>query len=775
MKGASSVTDIQTYAYTITNEEITEITIYVRADKEPIYLYAWDANGTLTSAWPGTQLSAKKSANGQNFYYMNFPKPSADYTLNYILNQGSDGTKTPDQTGIGSTVFTALGEGAAIDLTATYAGATITDPVEATEPITVYVKGNFGPAYLYTWDGYSLGAWPGTKMNTTLINGKTWFYYTMPKTVTSFNMKVNQGQGQPESNDYYVTSTVYLEYHGGSNNLTIVEGMAEYPVEGWYEQGEICAFFTDRNNWDKVYAWVWSDTPSYYNYSNDNTDNTGWPGNECECLGYNESGYKLYKWTYKGSRTSYPEKIIFNNNNGDNQTIDCNFVNGAWYDKENLKTEENPIASPVSTAVSPSTEISVAALGNPTSVTNWNGKSEKVAENTNNETISKDFTLAAGNYVVQAIVRGTNSGSVTLSAKEQSETVTLMGLDGAASTVQTNGIVETYATGANNGWQKVEVAFTLANAEKVTVTLSSTAGKWQLGAMKVLSGTTAKTKATTGVDLATNTYIDVRGESDFSFYERGANCNALIKAAPNTLPALLPYNVIVDGVCGNLKLTDGNYSFKNNEAFTATNASYDRTFVPGQRSTICLPFALTEEEAAAAGTFWSLTRYDTEAQKLHFDIVTEPQANTPYIFEAAKAQPFLSISGKIVPASSQETVTKDGIRFIGVNERTHLVSVENGVTYYGYRQSDATFVKVGTTNGANINPFRAYLQTSTPLSARMAVDFDDEEGSPTGIQDVKPASEPVGQQPIYNLAGQRVMTPNKKGLYIIGGKKYYVK
>ena len=217
VKGASSVTDIQTYAYTITNEEITEITIYVRADKEPIYLYAWDANGTLTSAWPGTQLSAKKSANGQNFYYMNFPKPSADYTLNYILNQGSDGTKTPDQTGIGSTVFTALGEGAAIDFTATYAGATITDPVEATEPITVYVKGNFGPAYLYTWDGYSLGAWPGTKMNTTLINGKTWFYYTMPKTVTSFNMKVNQGQGQPESNEYYVTSTVYLEYHGGSN------------------------------------------------------------------------------------------------------------------------------------------------------------------------------------------------------------------------------------------------------------------------------------------------------------------------------------------------------------------------------------------------------------------------------------------------------------------------------------------------------------------------------------------------------------------------------
>ena len=53
--------------------------------------------------------------------------------------------------------------------------------------------------------------------------------------------------------------------------------------------------------------------------------------------------------------------------------------------------------------------------------------------------------------------------------------------------------------------------------------------------------------------------------------------------------------------------------------------------------------------------------------------------------------------------------------------------------------------------------------------------FDDEEGGMTGIQDVTPAVEPVRQQPIFNLSGQRVLTPNKKGLYIIGGKKYFVK
>ena len=762
VKGASGVTDIQTYTYVITDEEVTDITIYVRADKNPVYLYAWDANGTLTSAWPGTQLSEMKSANGVNFYYMTFPKPTAGYTLNYILNQGTDDTKTPDQTGIGSTVFTALGNAEAIDLTSTYAGATITDPVTATEPITVYVKGDFGPAYLYTWGGVDVGAWPGTKMQTTLINGQTWFYHTMPASVTSFNMIVNQGDGQPQSNNYEgVTSTVYLKYNGGGNNLTTVSGMAEYPIQPWYEQGEVCAFFVDIAGWDNIHAHVWGAAGNY--------SGGAWPGQTCTLLGCNEYGQKLYKWTYTGALTTLPEKIIFHNNNG-SQTADCSFTNGAWYSTSN--TGDN--TTPISTEVEPSSEISVADLGTPTTATNWDGKSEKVAQKEGDATMTKDFSLAAGSYVVQAIVRGTDGATATLSAKGENAVVDLKGLDGAASTVQTNGIVETYATGENNGWQKVEVAFTLADAEKVTVTLASAADTWQLGALEVLPGTIAKTTATTGVDID-NAYVDVRGESGFSFYGRGQNRNALIKAAASTLPALLPYNVIVGAVCANLKLTDGNFSFKNaGEAFEATTVSYDRTFVPGQRSTICLPFDLTAEEAADAGTFWTLYSYDAGTGSIRFVQVEAPAANTPYIFEAKIAQPFLSVSGKTVPTSSLVTVEKDGISFVAVNARTNLKSEEGGVTYYGYRQSDATFVKVGTGTGANINPFRAYLMTTTPLTSRMTVTFD---GETTSIELKDGNMEDLNST--YDLQGRKVNAqPNsqlKNGVYISGGKKYFFK
>ena len=772
VKKGESVTDIQTYRYAITNEILTDIAIYVRADKSPIYLYAWDDNGTLTDGWPGTQLSAMRSANGQNFYYMTFPKASNDYKLKYILNQGSDGTKTNDSEYISSDVFTALGNAneAPIDLTNNYTGATIEDPI-AYKDITVYVEANRYPAKLYAWNsgGELLGRFPGKQMNhTACINGKAWFYETVKvqKNQTPISIIVSDGSNQ--SADYTsVTGDVFVSYDGGDHTTLSnkTSDYAGYPL-AWYEEGEICAFFVIPNGW----------TGDWYNIfaSADDFTESG-RGDACTFLGYNESGDQIWKWTCTKSVAGQPSTIVFNSEKGGNyHTEDLRFVNGAWYSAESYKGSGK--TEPISIAVTPSTEISIASLGTPTTATNWDGKEENVAQKSNGETMSKDFSLTAGNYTIQAIVRGTENGKVTLSAKEMSDEVTLTGMDGAASSVQTNGIVEGYTTGTNNGWQKAELSFTLTSAEKVTVTLTAdnTALEWQLGALKVLTGTT-KTKATTSVGID-NTYVDVRGESDFSFFERGANRNALIKASAGTLPAQLPYNVIVDGTCANLKLTDGNFSFKNNEVFTAPNVSYDRFFTMGQRSTICLPFSLTKAEAEAAGTFWTLTSYDSESGNIRFEKVDEPVANTPYIFEAKVAQPFLSISGKTVPAGSFETVVEDGISFIGVNARQHLVSVNNGVTYYGYGQSEGSpaFVKVGTSNGAYINPFRAYLMTSTPLqSARMNVVFDGDDV--TGIQQVTPTIEPMGQQPIYSLSGQRVETPLKKGIYIRGGKKFIVK
>lgn len=776
VKDGESVTDIQTYTYTITNEEIPDFTIYVRADKNPVYLHAWDGDGDLTS-WPGVKLSDMKSVNGVNFYYKTFPKKSEGYKLNYLLNQGGDDTKTPDQTGIGSDIFTALGDKTVENLTSTYENKSIESAVY--KDITVYVKATQGGMKLHAWNA-SGDLTSGDEKLTDVILVKDCAWYR--KTFTNQNLisflVYHDDIGTYKSNDFTnVTSDIFVTYVDDNGNRYLTDNTADYfgYTPAWYEQGEVCAFFEIPNGW-----FVDWNTICSYAYNGETKYTDPWDsttrGDVCDFLGYNENGSQIWKWTCTKNVTGQPKTIIFNSASNSNQTENLEFANGAWYSATSYLGSNNKI--PISTAVEPSEEISVVALGNPTTATNWNGDSEKVAEKGANETMSKEFSLEAGSYIVQAIVRGTSGSSVTLSAKEQEASVTLTGLDGASSTVHANGFVDTYEPGTNNGWQKVEVAFTLNEATKVKVTLSSAAAQWQLGTLKVLPGTT-NTKATT------DPYIDLSNESDFSFFERGENRNALIKAAANTLPALLPYNVIIGSSCSKLQLTDGNYSFNNSgEAFTASSVSYDRTFEQSttstrgeseqyKTSTICLPFGLTATEAAEAGTFWGLESFDSSEEEINFVEVTEPQANVPYIFEPAKAKPFTSLTNKTIPTSSSLIDTKDGVSFVGVNARTHLKS-DATVTYYGYK--NGTFVKVGTENGANVNPFRAYLQIPGVQSlSRIGVLFDGEYSVETGIQVVKPAAELRAEQPIYNLSGQRVKTPNQKGIYIKGGKKFVIK
>lgn len=65
---------------------------------------------------------------------------------------------------------------------------------------------------------------------------------------------------------------------------------------------------------------------------------------------------------------------------------------------------------------------------------------------------------------------------------------------------------------------------------------------------------------------------------------------------------------------------------------------------------------------------------------------------------------------------------------------------------------------------------KAYLHSTSELSARLAFDFDGEDV--TGINNVKNAASK--NEAYYNLAGQRVARPTK-GLYIVNGKKVIVK
>ena len=220
------------------------------------------------------------------------------------------------------------------------------------------------------------------------------------------------------------------------------------------------------------------------------------------------------------------------------------------------------------------------------------------------------------------------------------------------------------------------------------------------------------------------TSIDATGVTATGVNLNAENPNVLFTANSGKLSNTK--NVIVSGTCDNLELSDGNYSFKASADFTATSASYDRTFTEDQPSTVCLPFALTEAEVTAAGTFYELTSYSEGT--LTFTQVDATDAYKPYLFKAAKANPFSGYSDKAIDATPADlSVIAGDATMTGTMARQSV----NGK--YGWDSADGAFSKA-TSYDVTIDPFRAYITISGESLARVATLFVD--SSVTGINEV---------------------------------------
>ena len=194
-------------------------------------------------------------------------------------------------------------------------------------------------------------------------------------------------------------------------------------------------------------------------------------------------------------------------------------------------------------------------------------------------------------------------------------------------------------------------------------------------------------------------------------------------------------------------------------ASSSSTVAYDRTFTPGQASTICLPFALSSTEVTATGgKFYAFE--SATSTSLKFSEVSETTAYTPYLFVAGtNTTPFSSLTNKEIVASegANTTVTKNGFSFIGTLAKT---DIPTGA--YGFNGGDLK--KAGT--GVTINAFRGYFTGA--FSESRSIDIDLGDGSVTGISKIQ--AETSNDTPIYNLNGQRVGT-DYKGIVIQNGKK----
>ena len=193
--------------------------------------------------------------------------------------------------------------------------------------------------------------------------------------------------------------------------------------------------------------------------------------------------------------------------------------------------------------------------------------------------------------------------------------------------------------------------------------------------------------------------------------------------------------------------------------FTATKATATRSFAAQQKSTVYLPFAIGETDAAGLGKFYEFDKVDGDV--VSFKSATATVGGTAYLFEPASTLTEI-VANNVAVAATAEDETTEGLK--GVYEETVITSGLNKI--YFWAAADGAFSNA--TSKLTVPPTRAYLQlTSAPQQARMMVSFD---GESTGIATIGRDGR-MDIQTVYDLQGRRVSSPVRGGLYIVGGKK----
>ena len=275
------------------------------------------------------------------------------------------------------------------------------------------------------------------------------------------------------------------------------------------------------------------------------------------------------------------------------------------------------------------------------------------------------------------------------------------------------------------------------------------------------------------------TSIDVRAVSKLGTLTTPANLNCLLYGNEN-LKSGWSKNVVVDGVCANLELTD-KQPFNAKEQFNATKATYTRTaYTDGGWESIMLPFAVeTLPEGFVFDTFTSASN-----ESAVFEEVTSISANTPYLMkskEKVEETTNLEITASnvtISPATDTET-------FKGVYQ---TISGENKYLLNG----NGDGFGLGTAT-STVEPFRGYLDLESTNSAskvnimhRAVTGIDTQTQTTFKVWGMSQAIMVNTPQPIKlairNLAGQLIKTVSltegthqidnlAAGIYLVGNQK----
>ena len=333
------------------------ITVYVKADKAPT-IYAW-VPGTpkkeLTGAWHGKTMDGPEEIGGVNYWYKTFDGVES---FNVVLNNGND-KQSSDITGITGDIYLEYDGGSSVK--------TLDAPVNTTAKVTLSPNGGDFQKTISVTATLSNNAKSGWYK---IGNGEQ--VALTPGQAAAFTLGADMQEGESKTVTWSATNAENVTKTGSATFNKMKEVVIPTPTG-------IYAYFLAPANWNDIHVWAWNDT--------DNFTGGNWPGVACTKTGEKKDGLDVWMWKYDGDLTSTPTKIIFNNNgNGENQTGNFDFVNGAVYNHDG-KTNES-----VSTGIN-----QVGSKKAPAKLKIYSINGQKVAEV--GSMADAEYILAPGVYV----------------------------------------------------------------------------------------------------------------------------------------------------------------------------------------------------------------------------------------------------------------------------------------------------------------------------------------------------------------------------------------
>lgn len=275
----------------------------------------------------------------------------------------------------------------------------------------------------------------------------------------------------------------------------------------------------------------------------------------------------------------------------------------------------------------------------------------------------------------------------------------------------------------------------------------------------------------TGTVLAVDSHTDTKPEASMSYVKVGEpSPNAILDFGDYFIPsfvesALPAQNVIKNGVCPNLVLTDG-YDFTPTGEFTAITASYSRA-MSNDWGTVCLPFALTSD---ATVQYYKLSSVNNETMK--FEPVATVEAGEPAVFKKISASA-LSVNAQnvtITAGDKEKAQDVSGWTMKGTYVAVNKNSDANNDIYYiaqdKFWYANQTFP---------VDAFRGWFETTKPSEAGTRVHMfiiSEENGTITSVNYIENEDRTVDIR--FDLTGKMLSAP-KNGINIINGKKVLVK